>query len=72
MHELLGEMIIFNNDTFEPGEWKRLFEESVIPKGSEGSLQYFIFNNIEGGIDDIPNKDYYSNVNIVKIGRAHV
>jgi hypothetical protein len=68
INSLLGEIIVYDKETYDKDEWARLFEESIIPKGSEGSIQYFIFNNINGKINEIPNDKYYDNVNIALWG----
>lgn len=63
VHELLGEMIVYE-DYSKADEWERLFNESIIPKGSEGSLQYFIFNDNKGKIKYKFNENHYYDIKI--------
>ena len=57
---LLGEQIIFNYDNFDAEEWNRLYETSIMPKGSEGSLRYKIIETEKGISSAVGgNADYY-------------
>ena len=63
LDSLLGEQIIFDYDSFDKEEWRRLYETSIIPKGSEGSLRYKVIK-IERSIPSTINENtnYYNRI----------